>query len=216
MANYAFRVPGGPDTRPELSFTTYTKPYEGKPLSDAIAKDPLRGDPRPFNEGIIFSNKAKTEVYVDNPVLTDVTQLPQTDLKTILSANPDVSGLSLLLEDPSEQNLRDTVSIEDFIEPSNYVDVFDLYNFVNQAEKSFAMLPASLRKAFNNSPLELSKALSSKDNTAAISLLEKYLEPLTPSSDSSGTPSVDRDDQSTTPSTTPSKSTDSSPSKDVS
>lgn len=122
----------------------------------------------------ILADSSKKTVFVDNPILTDVTQAPHTDIHTILNQNPDVSGLSLLLDDPARTDLRERVSIEDFIQPSQHVDIFDLEEFISNAKRSFNLLPASFRKLYNNNPMELVKAFD-KNEPKALSLLQEYL-----------------------------------------
>lgn len=188
---YLFKTCSGFDSNPLSSATKYVIPYNGP---DDSNKDVLsRGAPN-----VIFADKKHTTCYVNNPVLTDTSQVKQTDLKHILASNPDVNGLSLLVND-SAANYDDYVSIEDFMEPSNYVDIFDVYDFVNRSKASFAQLPASFRKMYNNDPAVLCRALNDdKTSAAVIDSLSKYLDVSAYQSDNSGTPSVDRDNVSET------------------
>lgn len=173
-----FKSCGYADPNPSSSYTTFIKNYEGD------SKEQKKGLLNPSK--IRFVDKEKTKVWIDNPVLTDVSQVVQTDLKHILGHNPDINGLSLLLDDPSKDDLRESVQIEDFLEPSQYVDIFDIQDFIGNAKNSFYRLPAGLRKCFHNNPFELIDLVTSKD-PAALSLLEEYLNPLLPHSQSSGT-----------------------------
>lgn len=174
-----FKACGYPDPSPSSTFTSFVVPYSGDP------KEQQRKGPLDVSK-VRFADKEKTKVWIDNPVLTDVTQVEQTDLKHILAANPDINGLSLLLDDAAKDELRDIVSIEDFLEPSQYVDIFDIQDFISNAKNSFNRLPVSLRKIFNNDPFQLIDAVSSK-NPAALSALEQYLNPLLDDRQSSGT-----------------------------
>lgn len=148
-------------------FFTYVRPATDLELSR------IKSDPDGFPVSHFADSKKKT-VFIDNPILTDVTQVVHTDIHSILSNNPDVSGLSLILDDPAANQLRDSVSFEDFVEPSQYVDIFDVQDFVENAKRSFTLLPASLRKQFNNDPFALVNAIE-KNDTRAVSLLRDYL-----------------------------------------
>lgn len=187
---YAFKRCGYPDDNPQKSFTTYVTDYVGPPIDND--SNPLGKKVR-----INFVDSKKTKVWIENPVLTDVTQIEQCDLKHILQANPDINGLSLLLDDPSLDSMQDNFHLEDFLEPSGHIDIFDLDDFMKRTRRSFMSLPASLRKEFNNSPLLLAQSLNdSSRKTETLALLQKYFNPLIEGSQSSGTPSVDRDEVS--------------------
>lgn len=166
-------------------YTGYTLPYSGiKSVKDSNGVSTLP-------PGVQFvPGSKKTKIFTDNPLLTDTSQIVQTDIKTILQQNPDINGLSLLIDDPA-QPYADSVSIEDFIPPSNYVDIFDVHDFVKNAERSFNSLPASFRKLYNNSYTELCSALSSSvSRTAAMEALGKYIDVSLNSSNSGSTPAV--------------------------
>ncbi|UPW40924.1 internal scaffolding protein [Sigmofec virus UA08Rod_6110] len=101
-------------------------------------------------------NRAKTsikDIIAYNPVCTDETMRGQTDLHALFSQHPDISGLSLLLDDEQRQQALDTVQFEDFMEPQDHYDIFDLYQFVEQAKSSFRSLPIQFRMQYNNDPL---------------------------------------------------------------
>lgn len=156
---------------PSNSYFSFVKKYEGPPLKKSSS--PLDDtELTPY----IFADNKKTQVYIDNPILTDVTQAVHTDIHKILQQNPDVSGLSLILDDPAQNSASDRVSIEDFLPPSQYHDIFDIHEFVENSRKSFAMLPAKLRKMFNNDPAALCQAIEGKD-PRAISALNEFLKP---------------------------------------
>lgn len=146
--------------------TTFVKDYEGPPVTLDDIKRNLGVSP------VKFADKKRTKVWIDNPVLTDVSQVVQTDLKTILGNNPDVSGLSLLLDDTALEDIKERIAVQDFIAPSQYVDIFDVQDFMNQATNSFKQLPASLRKAYNNDVAKLVSALERPNSASAAPLLE--------------------------------------------
>lgn len=148
------------NNNPQDSYFSYVKDYDGPPIDSKV--NPLDEPVRPY----IFVDKKRTRVFIDNPILTDETQSIHTDIHKILQQNPDVNGLSLILEDEASKYNANLVQLEDFLQPSRYTDIFDLHDFVKQSERSFAMLPASLRKQFNNSAAELCSALQSKDPRA--------------------------------------------------
>lgn len=150
---------------PSDYYFSYVRPATPSELSRA-AKQSL---PTSF-----FADEKKKTVFIDNPILTDVTQEPHTNIHTILSQNPDVNGLSLILDDTARQQLQETVSVNDFLEPASYYDVFDIQDFVDNAKRSFELLPASLRKQFNNNPMELVSRIDKRDQRA-LSALQEYL-----------------------------------------
>lgn len=150
-------------------YTAFTRPATPEELSKKSV-DSLGLPITPVK----FADVKKKLVFIDNPVITDETQLVHTDIKQILQSNPDINGLSLLLDDSAEKGRIASIQLEDFIPPSQYVDIFDLDDFVKNAKRKFLELPVELRKKFNNNPLELCNAVDKKDS-AAISLLENYL-----------------------------------------
>lgn len=160
---------------PSEHYSRYTRPATEEELARFKKNDlPTR----------FFADcKAKT-VFVDNPILTDVTQEAQCDIRTILQGNPDLSGLGLILDDSALEAVRDSVSIEDFLPPSDHYDVFDLYDFIENSKKAFNRLPARLRKTYNNDPAQLAKAFESKD-PGALAALYDYLQ-ISPDSKSAG------------------------------
>lgn len=157
------------NTVPSDSYHTYVKDYDGPPLSKNV--NPL--DDVKISD-YIFVDAKKTKVFKDNPVLTDVTQAVHTDIHKILQQNPDVNGLSLILEDAAAAHNSDFVQFEDFVEPSRYRDIFDVQEFYDRAKRSFSLLPAKLRKAYNNDPAQLCSAISSKD-PLAVSAISEFL-----------------------------------------
>lgn len=156
------------NNNPSDSYFSYTKPYDGPPLP----KSKLLSDPRfaKYN----FVDASRSTVYINNPILTDVTQAEHTDIYKILQQNPDVNGLSLILEDAASQHNSEMVSFEDFVPPSRYTDIFDVQDFYKQAQKSFQLLPAALRKMYDNDPASLVDAISKKD-PRAVSAIESFL-----------------------------------------
>lgn len=153
----------------ESYYTTFTRPATLEELSKKTV-DSLGLPITPVK----FADSKKKLVFIDNPIITDETQLVHTDLKQILKSNPDINGLSLLLDDSAERDRIASIQLEDFIPPSQYVDIFDLDDFVKNAKRKFLELPVEIRKKFNNNPLELCNAIDKKES-AAISLLENYL-----------------------------------------
>lgn len=153
--------------------------------------------------------KKESDRFVDNPIITDETAVKQCDLKYLLSEHPDINGLSLLLDDVAREERLSTVSFEDFMEPKDHYDIFDMQEFIENAKRQFKKLPIDFRLKYNNNPLELVNALDDpKKNTAALADLERYLSPLMPQSQSSGITNVasqtsqDSSDQSKTTKTT--------------
>lgn len=188
---YAFKVPGGPDTCPMSTATTFVRPFNSAididPTYERLKDKKSDSLSSKIKSRIPYANKEKTLVFLDNPLLTDVTQEIQTDLKHILSSHPDVSGLSLLLEDPASMDLP--IQLEDFLPPTQYTDIFDLRDFIDNAHKRFSLLPASVRKKFNNSPYVLAEMLqNSKTKADTLALLENYL--LNPDDQSNAQPAA--------------------------
>lgn len=144
-------------------YTTFTRPATDSELKSR------KGDSG-LPTSLYFADASRKLVFIDNPILTDVTQEPHTNIKTILSQNPDVSSLSLILDDPANSELSNRVSIEDFIQPSQYVDIFDIQDFVSNAARSFSMLPANFRKQYDNDPAKLISALENNESQALASL----------------------------------------------
>lgn len=154
---------------PSDSHFSYVKPYDGP---DEKSDLPQLLDVKISK--YLFADKKKKTVYIDNPILTDVTQAVHTDIKKILAQNPDVNGLSLILEDSVAEHNASAVQFEDFMLPSQYRDIFDIQEFVERSKRSFNLLPASLRKQYNNNPAELCSALDKKD-PRAVSAINDFL-----------------------------------------
>lgn len=152
---------------------SYYYSYVRPATAEELSRKTVDGDGFPL-EPVLWANKKEKTVFVYNPILTDVTQEVHTDIHQILRQNPDVSGLSLIVDDASTEELRQMVSIQDFLPPSQYVDVFDIAEYVEHAKRQFSYLPASLRKAYNNDPMELGRRLASNDPKAYASL-QQYL-----------------------------------------
>lgn len=184
-------------------YTTFVRPA----TSDELSRKTVDADGFPIVP-VKFADKSKKLVFVDNPIVTDVTQTAHTDIQHILNQNPDISGLSLLLDDPAADSARDCVQLEDFIQPSQYVDIFDIQEFVEQSKRSFNMLPAAIRKQFNNNPANLVSALDSKDSSALASLYE-YLR-INPESKSASPGDVSEPEKTASKSSTKSSDTSSS------
>lgn len=132
LVGYPFKT-SMQDVNPQSSYHTYVKNSKGRTVS---------------------------EKYVDNPIITDETLVKQCDLSYILSEHPDISGLSLLLDDSAKEERLSTVSVEDFLEPKDHYDIFDIQDFINNAHHQFSKLPISLRKKYNNNPINLVHDLS--------------------------------------------------------
>lgn len=136
------------------------------------SSDPL--DTSNLSPGVIYANSSKTLKFVSNPIQTDVTQSEQCDINQLLQSNPDVSGLSLMLDNSDVADRSSYLSIEDFLPPSQYHDILDIAEFTRNAERAFFELPASIRKQFNNDPLQLCQSVES-NNPDTLSLLNQYI-----------------------------------------
>lgn len=150
-------------------FTTFVRSATAAELSGTK----IDSDGFPVNS-VKFADKKNKLVWIDNPVITDSTQEMQTDIHQILSQNPDINGLSLILDDPAANHIQNVLQIEDFMPPSQYVDVFDVQEFVERSKRAFFMLPASLRKQFNNDPMLLASRLENKD-PRALAAIQDFL-----------------------------------------
>lgn len=120
-------------------------------------------------------NRSKTQlkdIIALNPVCTDQTMRVQTDLSYLLQQNPDISGLSLILDDVKQQERLDYVQFEDFMEPKTSYDIFDFQQFVEKAKKSFDLLPVKFRMEYQNNPFNFISAfndpLTSQKTIAAL------------------------------------------------
>lgn len=156
----------------------------------------LVNPPNPLHSSFLLNPKGRTakEQFISNPVCTDVTQAEQTDLKYLLSQNPDANGLSLILDDAQREELMSSVSIEDFLPPADHYDIFDIAAFIQHSKQQFNKLPVKLRMHYKNDPLVLAKALED-DYSATVADLSCFYAPLDPSY-SGATASLDRDNQS--------------------
>lgn len=132
------------------------------------SKDGLTSAP----PGVIYANSEHTLKFVSNPIQTDVTQAVQCDVNQLLKSNPDINGLSLTLDTPQDRS--EFLDIEDFLPPSQYHDIFDIIEFSKQAERSFFQLPASLRKLYNNDPMQLCAKVEQNDS-ATLAALNEYI-----------------------------------------
>lgn len=127
--------------------------------------------------------------FVPNPICTDVTLTEQTDLKYLFSQNPDVNGLSLIVDDSKREEQLSTISVEDFLEPADHYDIFDYYNFIENCKVKFRSLPAAVRKKYGDNPINLVSALDA-DYSGTVADMEQYFKPLGLQFDSTGTPPV--------------------------
>lgn len=178
-----FRVPSGFEAKNEQYYHTYTVTCSPPDKTKTGLQD--------VPDDTIYANKQKTLKFVDNPILTDVTAAENCDLKKIMAANPDVSGLSLIFDDSALDELRNTVSLEDFIPPQQYTDIFDLQDFIDDAKAKFYMMPASFRKIYNNNVMELFSAMKTNQPLVAENFYKTLQEkPPETRSDSGGTPAV--------------------------
>lgn len=104
-------------------------------------------------EDISLTKMSVKTVMAYNPVCTDQTMRKQTDLRYLFEQNPDVSGMSLLLDDSARQERLDYVQFEDFVEPKEFYDIFDVQEFVEDAKASFKALPVQFRMQYGNDPI---------------------------------------------------------------
>lgn len=141
-------------------------------LSNDLSNDTLL---QKFKEkDIKYANKQKTLQFISNPICTDVTQTNQTDIKTILNQNPDLSGLSVLLNDTQKYEARqDAVSIDDFLPETEFHDFLDYYQFIRNAQQKYDLLPTSIKQKYPD-VAQLCTAIESKDS-AALTALSNWL-----------------------------------------
>lgn len=119
-------------------------------------------------DNINFSKMKISDIHSLNPILTDQTQCKQTDLQYIFSQNPDVNGLSLILDDSAKRERLSSVSIDDFLEPKDHYDIFDINNFIENAKYQFTKLPISFRMQFGNDPFNLISSLSDPSTSSKV------------------------------------------------
>ncbi|UPW40885.1 internal scaffolding protein [Sigmofec virus UA08Rod_6251] len=120
----------------------------------------------PNSSWSFLRKKTSSEIRAYNPVITDQTQRKQTDLAHILQSNPDVSGLSLLLDDKVRQEKLQSISVEDFLEPKDHYDIFDIYEFVENAKYSFNSLPVKFRMQYDNDPMKFLNAVNNESTSS--------------------------------------------------
>lgn len=142
-------------------------------LVGTVQRDSSEFFKRFIPEGINYAKTPATKIAAMNPVITDQSMRPQTDLAYLFSQNPDISGLSLVMDDTARQDRLDTVSFEDFVEPKDSYDIFDLHEFVEQAKSSFNSLPVAFRMQYDNNPInfvqQFNDPVSSSKTIAALS-----------------------------------------------
>ncbi|UPW40902.1 internal scaffolding protein [Sigmofec virus UA08Rod_6143] len=139
-----------------------------------VKKGPLDEEYAKAARGLKFVDKAKTQVFIDNPLCVHSEDAPQCDLKKILAGNPDVNGLSLLLDDSYKEDLRERLSISDFVPPGPDVDLLDYFNFMKESKNAFMQLPASFRKLYDNDVSVLCSKLA--DPTSELAVLQQLKE----------------------------------------
>lgn len=128
-----------------------------------------------------MSKSTSAQIRALNPILTDETMRLQTDLNHIFSQHPDISGLSLLLDDSSKEERLSTVSIEDFLPPKDHYDIFDIEEFIESSKSQFRKLPVEFRMLYNNDPMQLISALENqKTSSETLAALSDILKPLMP------------------------------------
>lgn len=147
-------------------------------LCGTVQRDSSAYYKRFLPDDVDLSKKTSKQVAAYNPVLTDQTMRAQTDLKHIFNAHPDISGLSLLLDDVAQEKRLETVSIEDFLPPKDHYDIFDMEEFIENSKDQFRKLPIDFRMQFDNDPMALVNALDN-DTTSAqtIAALSNILNP---------------------------------------
>ncbi|UPW41596.1 hypothetical protein [Peromfec virus RodF8_46] len=133
--------------------------------------------------------RSLSDRFFDNPLITDVSQSKQCDLKYIFSQNPDINGMSLIVDDASREEELSSISVEDFLEPKDHYDIFDAAEFIDNAKRQFRKLPGALRSFYGDNPINLCRALDS-DYSGTVSKMQEFFSPLLPSENSAATPPV--------------------------
>lgn len=134
-------------------------------------------------DGIRFSRIQAKEIAALNPICTREELRPQTDLSYLFKQNPDVSGLSLVLDDAQRQEALESVQFEDFMAPKDHYDIFDLYEFVEEAKQSFKSLPVGFRMQYGNDPMNfLANFNNDLTSTKTIAALAEVLNRKAPES----------------------------------